>query len=145
MINKPNFCTVQKLLNCKQREKIKERALKFQKNFLCGEVFPIKKTLNSTEVSSQRTARTAYMYTAVQPQQEIRFSHWCCSSDGGATEQQWAGLPGEPWADMQAVDVLTDEVFEVSGPLQSQQSQVRQAGPGVLESDVEMRRLPLFF
>lgn len=63
----------------------------------------------------------------------------------GSIEHQWAGLPGEPWTDMQAVNVLTDEVFEVSGPVQSQESHVCQAGPGFLEGDVKTRRLPLFF
>lgn len=68
-----------------------------------------------------------------------------CSTDESAVYHECAGLPGEPWTDMQAVNVLTDEVFQVSGPLQSQESHMRQAGPRILESDLKMRRLPLFF
>lgn len=50
-------------------------------------------------------------------------------------------LPGEAGAQVKAVYVLADEVFEVSCPLQLQQGHVSQAGTRVLKRGVKVRRL----
>lgn len=54
-------------------------------------------------------------------------------------------LPGEPWANMQTIDILADEVLEVSGPMQSQEGQVSETGAGIFKSGIKVRRLALFF
>lgn len=53
----------------------------------------------------------------------------------------YPSLPGESGAQVKAVYVLADEVFEVSCPLQLQQGHVSQAGTRVLKRGVKVRRL----